>query len=165
MRSGRDTGIPRPFPIAPVNQTRSVSSGPRWASQGRRLFLLIRVLDTNPVQESPVIRRIDCRLCVRQIRRCRSETFSPTIRERFHCTNISAAPWTSPVNNEVVRCGKADCSYLLRHSTTLARQRQCAIFHLVTPSSVYSASQPALLTNVGGKVGARLNSFRSPTPR
>jgi hypothetical protein len=164
MRSGRNTGIPRPFPIAPLNLPRSVSSGPLDVARPS-LVLLIRVLDTNPVQESPVIRRIDCRLCVRQIRRCRSETFSPTIRERFHCTNISAAPWTSPVNNEVVRCGKADCSYLLRHSTTLARQRQCAIFHLVTPSSVYSASQPALLTNVGGKVGARLNSFRSPTPR
>jgi hypothetical protein len=64
------------------------------------LGLLIRVPDTNPVQESPVIRRIDCRLCVRQSRRCRSETSSPTIRERFHSTDASAAPWTSPVNHE-----------------------------------------------------------------
>src|ERR1039457_7336425 len=99
MRSGRDTGIPRPFPIAPVNQTRSVTSGPLDVARPS-LVLLIRVRDTNPVQEFPVIRRIDCRLCVRQIRRCRSETLSPPIREGLHATDASAAQWTSPVNHE-----------------------------------------------------------------
>ena len=72
------------------------------------LILLIRVPDTNPVQESPVIRRIDCRLCVRQSRRCRSETSSPTIRERFHSTDASAAPWTSPVNHEFMLWREAE---------------------------------------------------------
>src|ERR1019366_117821 len=83
----------------------------QWSKLGfarPSLVLLIRVPDTNPVQESPVIRRIDGRLCVRRIRRCRSETFSPTIRERFHRTNISAAPWTSPVNHEFMLRREAD---------------------------------------------------------
>jgi hypothetical protein len=40
----------------------------RWTSQDRRVPLIIRVPDTNAVQESSVIRRIDCRPGVWQIR-------------------------------------------------------------------------------------------------
>jgi len=125
----------------------------------------IRVPDTNAVQEFSVIRRIDCRLCFRQIRWCRSETISPTIRKRFHRTDASAAPWASPVNHEFMLWREADRWYLLRHSTTLARQRQCAVFHFRHSVFRLSVSQPALLTDVGGEVGAHLNLFSSPTPR
>jgi hypothetical protein len=54
-------------------------------------FLLIRVPDTNAVQESSVIRHVDCRLFgVWQVRWYRTETLSPTIREGFHATDVSA---------------------------------------------------------------------------
>src|ERR1019366_1368722 len=69
---------------------------------------------------------IDGRLCVRRIRRCRSETFSPTIRERFHRTNISAAPWTSPVNHEFMLRREADRWVLMNDPKSSWNDRRLA---------------------------------------
>ena len=72
----------------------------------RSAALLIRVPDTEAVREPSVIRRIHRRLGVRQIRRWRSETIPPKIREGFtvhtfrrhpgprRATHIEATPAT-----------------------------------------------------------------------
>lgn len=69
------------------------------------MVLLIRIPDTDAVQEPSIVRRILCQIDIRprHICGCLSEALSPTIRERFYGTHVSAAPWTSPVNHEVMR--------------------------------------------------------------
>src|SRR5271157_1007504 len=110
------------------------------------MFLFIRVFDMDAAQEPSVIRRIHCQIGIRLrcIYCCFSETLFPTIRERFHGTHVSAAPWTSPVNHEFMVCREAERRYSFRYSTTFTGQRQCAVFHFRHPVYRLSASQSPL---------------------
>ena len=110
------------------------------------MFLFIRVLDMDAVQEPSVIRGIHCQIGGRPRCSCcyLGETLSPAIREGLYYTHVLVTPWASPVNNQVVRGRETKRRYFLWHPTTFTEQRQRAVFHFRHPGFRPSASQPAL---------------------